>query len=115
MRACASAGSGGFTRSAGCEPAVYGDPMQLERETSAFGGQARILREWADLHGPSIDLGTARHIAVDELGADRLLSPAELRRLLGWPLPTSQRGSIPRRAGIFGKLRSCPSTIGWRR
>ncbi|WP_433383520.1 hypothetical protein ACQPZX_21580 [Actinoplanes sp. CA-142083] len=74
---------------AGCEPAVYGDPMQLQGETSAFGGQARILREWASLHGPAVDVDVARHIAVDELGADRLLSPAELRRLLGWPLPTS--------------------------
>ncbi|MFI5891778.1 hypothetical protein ACIA5D_16860 [Actinoplanes sp. NPDC051513] len=74
---------------AGCEPAVYGDPMQLEGETSAFGGQARILREWAALHGPSVDVAVALRIAVDELGADRLLPPAELRRLLGWPLPTS--------------------------
>jgi len=74
---------------AGCEPAVYGDPMHLEREKSAFGGQERILREWAGLHGPHVDPAPARRIAVDELGADRLLTPPELRRLLGWPMPRS--------------------------
>jgi hypothetical protein len=70
---------------AGCEPAVYGDPMQLEGEKSAFGGQARIVREWADLHGPAVDVAVARQIATAELGADRLLPPAELRRLFRWP------------------------------
>ena len=74
---------------AGCAPAVYGDPMQLQGETPAFGGQARILREWADLHGAHVDAALARRIAIDELGADRLLPPAELRRLLGWPMPRS--------------------------
>jgi hypothetical protein len=74
---------------AGCEPAVYGDPMQLQGERSAFGGQARIVREWAALHGTRVDRAEARAIAVDELGADRLLPPAELRRLLRWPMPTS--------------------------
>jgi hypothetical protein len=74
---------------AGCEPAVYGDPMQLEREKSAFGGQPRILREWAGLHGAHVDPEAAHRLAIDELGADRLLSPAELRRLLGWPMPAS--------------------------
>jgi hypothetical protein len=74
---------------AGCEPAVYGDPMRLEGERSAFGGQARIEREWASLHGASVDLETARRTAVAELGADRLLAPAELRRLFQWPMPAS--------------------------
>jgi len=74
---------------AGCEPAVYGDPMQLEGESSASGVQARILREWAGLHGPRIDPVAARETAVAELGADRLASPAELRRLFHWPMPAS--------------------------
>jgi hypothetical protein len=74
---------------AGCEPAVYGDPMQLQGEKSAFGGQPRIVREWAALHGTTVDPAEARAIAVDELGADRLLPPAELRRLFRWPMPTS--------------------------
>ncbi|GAB2570623.1 hypothetical protein Aab01nite_05770 [Paractinoplanes abujensis] len=72
---------------AGCEPAVYGDPMQLEGEKSAFGGQARIVREWGSLHGTSIDAEHARTVATAELGADRLLPPAELRRLFQWPRP----------------------------
>jgi hypothetical protein len=75
---------------AGCEPAVYGDPMQLRNETSAFGGQARIRREWAGLHGPRVDPPHARRVASDELGADRLLSPAELRRLFHWPMPAAR-------------------------
>jgi hypothetical protein len=74
---------------AGCAPAVYGDPMHLRNETPAFGGQQRIRREWAGLHGVQVDRRLAYEIAVDELGADRLLSPPELRRLLGWPMPRS--------------------------
>jgi hypothetical protein len=74
---------------AGCEPAVYGDPMRLRGEKSAFGGQARIEREWAPMHGKKVDLSVARQITVAELGADRLLPPAELRRVLGWPIPKS--------------------------
>jgi len=70
---------------AGCEPAVYGDPMQLQGESPAFGGQARIRRQWAGLHGESIDPRLARQAAVDELGADRLMTPAELRTLFRWP------------------------------
>ena len=70
---------------AGCEPAVYGDPMQLQGEKSAFGGQHRIQRQWAGLHGEWIDPRPARQAAIDELGADRLLAPAELRTLFRWP------------------------------
>lgn len=72
---------------AGCEPAVYGDPMHLQRETSAYGGQARIRRQWAELHGELIDPEIARRAAIEELGADRLLGPAELRRVFRWPAP----------------------------
>jgi hypothetical protein len=72
---------------AGCEPAVYGDPMLLERESPTFGGPDRIRREWPELHGERVDPVVAREIAVAELGADRLASPAELRHLLRWPNP----------------------------
>ena len=72
---------------AGCEPAVYGDPMQLEREQPIFGGQPFIRRQWPELHGAEIDGEVARAAAVAELGADRLVEPAELRRLFGWPNP----------------------------
>lgn len=73
---------------AGCEPAVYGDPMQLDGEVPIWGGQPRIRRQWAQLHGPDVDPVLAREVAVQELGADRLLSPAELRRLFHWPDPS---------------------------
>jgi hypothetical protein len=69
---------------AGCEPAVYGDPMRLAGENSAFGGQERITRQWAELHGEHVDVAVARRVAADELGTDRLLSPRELRLMLGW-------------------------------
>jgi hypothetical protein len=64
---------------AGCEPAVYGDPMRLAGENQLFGGADRIKRQWAALHGARVDAAEAHRIAVDELGADRLLPPAELR------------------------------------
>jgi hypothetical protein len=73
---------------AGCEPAVYGDPMRLRGEQSAFGGQDRISRQWAFLHGEQVDVARARQTAIDELGADRLLDPQELRLLLRWPSRT---------------------------
>ncbi|MEU8299857.1 hypothetical protein AB0C04_21610 [Micromonospora sp. NPDC048909] len=72
---------------AGCEPAVYGDPMQLAGEVPIWGGQPRIRRQWAELHGAEVDPVAAREVAVAELGADRLLPPAVLRRLFGWPDP----------------------------
>ena len=71
---------------AGCEPAVYGDPMVLADENPAHGGQDRIRREWPQMHGQQVDLGAARATAVEELGADRLLPPAELSRVLNWPV-----------------------------
>jgi hypothetical protein len=81
---------------AGCEPAVYGDPMQLEGETSAFGGPTRIQRQWSALHGEQVDPSVARQAAIDELGADRLLTPDELRHLFRWP---SRAGSELEAAG----------------
>ena len=72
---------------AGCETAVYGDPMHLERESSAFGGQPRIRRQWSHLHGEQVDPAAALPVAVAELGADRLVPAPEMRALLRWPNP----------------------------
>jgi hypothetical protein len=69
---------------AGCEPAVYGDPMQLEREKPVFGGPAAIHRLWPEMHGTRIDPELARAVAAAELGADRLVTAAEMRYLFGW-------------------------------
>jgi hypothetical protein len=72
---------------AGCAPAVYGDPMLLDGENPAFGGNERVRRQWPELHGARVDPVAAHAVAVTELGADRLLPPAELRRILGWSPP----------------------------
>ena len=67
---------------AGCEPAVYGDPMQLDREDQPTA--ARIRREWPELHGKHLDGPAARASALAELGDGFVASPAELRAMLGW-------------------------------
>jgi len=69
---------------AGCEAAVYGDPMVLENADPSFGGYPRIRSQWAALHGRETDLAGCQALARQELGADLLLGPAELRLLFGW-------------------------------
>jgi hypothetical protein len=72
---------------AGCEPAVYGDPMVLAGEDPTFGGVARIRRQWPELHGTHPDPEHARAVAHDELGSDYFATPSELRELFGWSTP----------------------------
>lgn len=67
---------------AGCEPAVYGDPMYLDKEDTPTAD--RIRREWPELHGAAPDPETARKIVLAELGDGHLATPAELRAILGW-------------------------------
>jgi hypothetical protein len=71
-----------YGTAAGCEPAVYGDPMYLDKEDTPTA--ERIRREWSALHGTDPDPGTAREIVLAELGDGYLASPAELRAVLGW-------------------------------
>jgi hypothetical protein len=71
-----------YGAAAGCDPAVYGDPMHLEREDRPTA--ERIRRQWPELHGSHPDPAPARASALAELGAGYLASPAELRVLLGW-------------------------------
>jgi hypothetical protein len=66
----------------GCEPAVYGDPMQLDGEVRTIA--ERIRRRWPELHGKFPDPGAATESALAELGADALASPAEVRATFGW-------------------------------
>jgi hypothetical protein len=68
----------------GCEPAVYGDPMILDNEDLTYGGQARIRRQWPEMHGTAIDPRLAYAVAGEELGRDFICSPAELRQIVGW-------------------------------
>ena len=70
--------------SAGCQPAVYGDPMALEGDNPLFGGQARIARLWPELLGKDIDPAAARAITDHELGRPWLMPPAEMRMLFDW-------------------------------
>jgi hypothetical protein len=71
-----------YGTAAGCEPAVYGDPMHLDKEDTPTAD--RIRREWPELHGTGPDPETAREIVLAELGDGHLASPAELRAMLGW-------------------------------
>jgi hypothetical protein len=76
---------------AGCEPAVYGDPMASPGEDPAFGALGRTRRQWPDLHGPAVDLDLAREAAHAELGTRFLAAPGELREMFGWPRPGARR------------------------
>ncbi|MBM2618121.1 hypothetical protein JIG36_21420 [Actinoplanes sp. LDG1-06] len=67
---------------AGCEGAVYGDPMHLDKEHRPTAD--RIRRSWPELHGKRLDAAAARASAMSELGDGYLASPAELRAMLGW-------------------------------
>lgn len=73
-----------YGASVGCEPAVYGDPMELAGENVDFGGTPRIARLWPELLGAEVDLVTAREIVHAELGTAHLHSPDELRLLFDW-------------------------------
>jgi hypothetical protein len=79
-----------YGAAAGCEPAVYGDPMHLEREDQAVA--ERIRRQWPELHGKHPEPDAARRSALAELGDGYLASPAELRVLLGWSV---DRAAVP--------------------
>jgi hypothetical protein len=71
-----------YGAAAGCAPAVYGDPMQLELEDVTTA--ERIRRQWPELHGVDPDPVTASASALAELGAGYLAAPGELRAMLGW-------------------------------
>ena len=70
---------------AGCQAAVYGDPMVLDNADPTFGGEPRLRRQWPEVYGYDPDPLVGREIATVELGADVLASPDELRAHLGWP------------------------------
>ncbi|HEX5202213.1 hypothetical protein ACFQS1_08820 [Paractinoplanes rhizophilus] len=71
---------------AGCQGAVYGDPMVLDNADPTFGGEPRLRRQWPEVYGYDPDMTAAHQIARAELGADELAGPEELRTLLGWPV-----------------------------
>jgi len=72
---------------AGCDAAVYGDPMILENADQGFGGEIRLHAQWPELYGYETDRATCHQLARYELGADVVASPEELRQHLGWQAP----------------------------
>jgi hypothetical protein len=81
---------------AGCDAAVYGDPMVLQAGDMTFGGEPRLRRQWPEVYGHRTDREAAYASARRELGADLLATPAELRSYLGW---TGFRGFTHPREG----------------
>jgi hypothetical protein len=78
----------------GCDAAVYGDPMVLQNEDMTYGGQARIRRQWPEMHGHQTDRAVVGEIARAELGRDFMCSPAELRQILGWDGHERESGGL---------------------
>lgn len=72
---------------AGCDAAVYGDPMVLDRDDSTFGGEPRMRRQWSELYGHETDPVACYALAREELGADAVAGPEELKTYLGWHAP----------------------------
>ncbi|HYN28907.1 MAG TPA: hypothetical protein VES95_03415 [Dermatophilaceae bacterium] len=70
--------------SAGCEPAVYGNPMELLDVKEGFDGAGLIEANYADLHGAEVDREVAQAIADAELGVGWTLPPEEMRVMFGW-------------------------------
>ncbi|NUR70840.1 MAG: hypothetical protein HOU81_08455 [Hamadaea sp.] len=70
--------------SVGCEPAVYGDPMELGGENPLFGGVQRIGRLWPEMIGKQVDVAVARQITDEELGRAWMMPPQEMRMLFDW-------------------------------
>lgn len=68
----------------GCEPAVYGDPMELVGVKEGFNGEGLLEAWFPEFHGSQLDVEACRGIADAELGSEWMLSPAELSSVLGW-------------------------------
>ena len=71
-----------YGAAAGCEVAVYGDPMLMDGEDERFGGYARVRRLWPEMIGKDVDQRVAQQITREELGARHLLTPGEVRRTM---------------------------------
>ncbi|MCA2213167.1 hypothetical protein [Jidongwangia harbinensis] len=75
---------------AGCDVAVYGDPMVLEAGDMTFGGEPRLRRQWPEVYGTHTDRAACHASARRELGADILATPIELAYHLGWHPPAAR-------------------------
>lgn len=69
---------------AGCEAALYGDPMELVDVKDGFDGE-KLFRAWYPfMFGAEIDNKAARELTATELGVDVMMPPEELALTLGW-------------------------------
>ena len=64
--------------------------MVLEGADPTFGGEPRLRRQWPELYGYQTDSAACHALARQQLGADELAHPEELRALLGWPASTER-------------------------
>lgn len=71
----------------GLEPAIYGDPMEFRGVRAGFNGAGLLEALYPEFFGTSTDPEVTQQIARRELGAHHLMSPAELRLILGWEEP----------------------------
>jgi hypothetical protein len=49
-----------------------------------------LRRQWPEVYGYETDVDTCHQLAREQLGADELATPQELRLLLGWPAATER-------------------------
>ena len=76
-----------YGAAAGCEPAVYGDPMEFVGVKAGFNGAGLLEALYPEMFGEHLDIEHALETSRAELGTDHLMSPDELRYTLGWDEP----------------------------
>ena len=69
---------------AGCEAAVYGDPMVLDNDDPTFGGEPRLRRQWPEVYGHRPDTAACRDAPAASWAPTSWPGRRELRTLLGW-------------------------------
>ncbi|MEO7753055.1 MAG: hypothetical protein ABIS35_06540 [Terracoccus sp.] len=84
-----------YAASAGVEVGIYGDPMELEADHAVLGGAGKPRRMWPEMHQSHIPAAYAEAVALAELGADEMLSPAEVIDAFGWWPEISEPGTPP--------------------
>lgn len=75
-----------YGAAAGCEPAVYGDPMEIEAK-AGFNGAGLLEALYPEMFGEHLDVEAAVATARQEMGTDFVMGADELRYTLGWDEP----------------------------
>ncbi|NUR81567.1 MAG: hypothetical protein HOQ21_14120, partial [Dermatophilaceae bacterium] len=84
-----------YAAAAGVEVGIYGDPMALESDHAVLGGVNKPRRIWPEMHQFSVPMDYAAQVANHELGADEMLSPAEVIDAFGWAPEIRTPGTPP--------------------